>query len=174
MSQPADGHSPNYLNSATCLRIHCVVFAFSIPLNFAHIISRTDILAVVVDVEEITQFTFKDSNEPVRCSSAHLRMRFHLTYYQRAKRNMTIVDHTTADIRLTLWGNNAKLWSHEAPTMIFCRGVKVNEYQGRKRASPPLQHLEQRSPAGAEKGAAWLPVLPPSFKSTRTSPASRN
>ena len=74
------------------------------------------------------------------------------------KRDVTLVDASGVDVRLTLWGERAKQDQFAAAPVVALKGVKVSEYQGTKslgflRSSRVA--FEPEDAAGYEELKAW-------------------
>ena len=74
------------------------------------------------------------------------------------KRDVTLVDESGVDVRLTLWGERAKQDQFAAAPVVALKGVKVSEYQGTKslgflRSSRVA--FEPEDAAGYEELKAW-------------------
>lgn len=96
--------------------IKAAVYNFSkiSELVSAEVNSSVDILAVVKAASEVSQINTKKGT-------------------QLSKRELTAVDESGADVRVTLWGKRAEepvAW-HEQP-IIACKGLRVGEYNNGK------------------------------------------
>jgi replication factor A1 len=74
---------------------------------------RLDIIAIVKDVGEVGSITTKAAQK------------------QLTKRELTLVDRTAVQTRLTLWGKQAEDWTLHDQPVIACKGVKVGDFGGR-------------------------------------------
>ena len=79
-----------------------------------------DVIGVVKDCGELSQITVKSTQK------------------QLTKRDVTLVDTSSASIRLTLWGKQAEDFTEQeaaAKPVIAIKAVRVNEYQGKTLSS---------------------------------------
>ena len=75
-----------------------------------------DVIGIVKECGELTEITAKSTQK------------------QLIKRDLTLVDTSSASIRLTLWGKQAQDFNEQEASrnpVIAIKGVRVNEYQGR-------------------------------------------
>ena len=79
-----------------------------------------DVIGIVKECGELSEITVKSTQK------------------QLIKRDLTLVDTTTASIRLTLWGKQAQDFTEQEAAsnpVIAIKGVRVNEYQGKTLSS---------------------------------------
>ncbi|KAH8099587.1 replication factor-a protein [Cristinia sonorae] len=74
--------------------------------------SFCDIIAVVKEVGEATEFTSKFNKTSL-------------------KRELTVVDQSGYSVRLTLWGKTAEKWNHTDQPIVAFKGLKVGDFGGR-------------------------------------------
>lgn len=75
--------------------------------------TTTDILGVLQDVGEVSEITSKNSGKPF------------------SKRDLTLVDDTGYNIRLTVWGKTAETFDVPVESVIAFKGVRVSDFGGR-------------------------------------------
>ncbi|KIP12317.1 hypothetical protein PHLGIDRAFT_124212 [Phlebiopsis gigantea 11061_1 CR5-6] len=73
---------------------------------------QIDVLGIVKDCGELTEFTSKANNT-------------------LKKRELTIVDRSGASVRLTLWGRQAEKFEAEGDAIVAWKSVKVGDFGGR-------------------------------------------
>lgn len=79
-----------------------------------------DVIGIVKECGELSEITVKSTQK------------------QLTKRDLTLVDTSSASIRLTLWGKQAQEFTEQeaaSKPVIAIKGVKVNEYQGKTLSS---------------------------------------
>lgn len=79
-----------------------------------------DVIGVVKDCGELSEITAKTTQK------------------QLLKRDLTLIDTSSASIRLTLWGKQAQDFTEQdasSKPVIAIKGVRVNEYQGKTLSS---------------------------------------
>jgi replication factor A1 len=72
-----------------------------------------DCIGVVKEIGEVGEFTAKSTNKPY------------------SKREITLVDDTRHQVRLTIWGAGAQNFEHPLESVIAFKGVKVSDFGGR-------------------------------------------
>lgn len=79
-----------------------------------------DVIGVIKECAELSQITVKSTQK------------------QLTKRDVTLIDTSSASVRLTLWGKQAEDFTEEEAAsnpVIAIKGVRVNEYQGKTLSS---------------------------------------
>lgn len=74
---------------------------------------------------------------------------------QLHKRELTLVDRGLVEVRLTLWGDQAKKEVDWPGVVIACSGIKVGEYQGTRTLSS-MRSSKLVYPADEPPTGAWL------------------
>lgn len=64
-----------------------------------------------------------------------------MTGWQINKRSLLIVDDTEHPIQLTVWGSVAEEFDSNNTPIIACKGLRVNEYNGRSLSLPTFGTL---------------------------------
>lgn len=75
--------------------------------------STIDIIGVLQDVGEVSEITSKSSGKPY------------------SKRELTLVDDTGYNVRLTIWGKTAESFEGQPESVLAFKGVKVSDFGGR-------------------------------------------
>ena len=75
--------------------------------------STIDVVGVLREVHELSEVTSKTTNKAI------------------PKRDLTIVDRTGYQIRMTVWGKQAQEFSVDEDSIVAFKGVKVSEFNGR-------------------------------------------
>ena len=72
-----------------------------------------DTIGILTDVGEVSEITSKSTGKPY------------------SKRELTLVDNTGFNVRLTVWGKTAQAFEAEAESVVAFKGVKVSDFGGR-------------------------------------------
>lgn len=72
-----------------------------------------DCIGVLQNIGEVSEIISKTTSKP----------------YQ--KRELTLVDNTGYDVRLTIWGNSAQTFVADPESVVAFKGVKVSDFNGR-------------------------------------------
>ena len=75
--------------------------------------NTTDVIGILKEVGEVSQVVSKTTSKPFD------------------KRELTIVDESMTQIRLTIWGNSAQSFDAPVESVIAFKGVKVSDFGGR-------------------------------------------
>ncbi|KAJ2726640.1 Replication factor A protein 1 [Coemansia sp. Benny D115] len=79
-----------------------------------------DVLGVVRDAGEVSQITMRNSDRKV------------------SKRELTIVDRSGYQVRLTLWGNEAESFNASGEPVIAFKGARLGDFGGRSLSLPSM------------------------------------
>ena len=75
--------------------------------------NTTDVIGILKEVGEVNQIVSKTTSKPYD------------------KRELTIVDESLTQIRLTIWGNQAQAFDAPVESVVAFKGVKVSDFGGR-------------------------------------------
>jgi replication factor A1 len=75
--------------------------------------NTTDVIGILKEVGEVSQIVSKTTSKPYD------------------KRELTIVDESLTQIRLTIWGGQAQAFDAQVESVIAFKGVKVSDFGGR-------------------------------------------